>query len=114
ARLLRERGPLRFGLDEDEGARRRVDRLAVGLEARPPRGEEIQLLVAVVRVVVRLVVLVQDAVADLLPRPGRDAERRDAEVMADGPVRLPPVVDLLHLVEPCDAVLAHGALLLRS
>src|SRR6185503_11950977 len=107
ARLLGERGPLHIGLDEDERPRRSVDRLAVELEPRAPLEHEVELLVAVARIRVRLVVLVQDAVADLPPRPGSDAERRDAEVMANGPIRFPPVVDLLHLVETRDAVVVH-------
>ena len=59
------------------------------------------------RVLVRLVVLVDDPVAGLAARPGRSAERRDPEVVPHGAPRLSPVGHLVDLVQSHDPVTAH-------
>jgi hypothetical protein len=79
SRLLREGGSLRPRRDEHEGAGRRIHPLAVDLEDGMSLVYEVQLLVAVVR----LVVLVDDQISLRPPRPRGDAEGRDAEVVPD-------------------------------
>ncbi len=102
-RLFGERRPLHPGSDEDEGAGRRVQALAVELEPRATLLDEVQLLL----LVVRLVVLVDQPVSRLTRCPAVDAEGGDPEVVPDRPHRLPPVVYLLDLAEVCHLVSAH-------
>ena len=97
ARLLCERRPLHPRLDVDEGAGRRVDRLAVQLEAGASVLDEVELLLLVLGV--GLVMLVDEPVARFARGPGVDAEGLDAEVVPDRPPRAAPVRDLLDLLE---------------
>ena len=101
--LLRERGPLHPRRDEDERTLGRVPPLAVELEHGAAPGDEIELFV----LVVGLVVLVDDPVADASRGPRVDPERRDTQVVAHGPPRLAPVADLVDLLEVDDCVIAH-------
>src|SRR5215210_488162 len=105
AGLLRERRPLHRRRDEDERALGRVPPLAVELEHGPALGHEIELLAPVVR----LVVLVDDPVADFSSGPRVDSERGDAEVVAHGAQGLATVADLVDLVEVDDSVIAQEA-----
>src|ERR1700759_1494229 len=79
-RLLGERRALYVGPDEDQRADWRLHRLAGELEPCTAGLHEVELFVSVVAA---LVVLVDDSVARLATDPGVDAERRDAEVVAD-------------------------------
>src|SRR5919198_1736158 len=102
-RLVRECGSLHAGPDVDERAGGRVKTLVVELEGRATLDDDVELLVAVVR----LVVLVDDPVAHLAAGPRVDAEGLDAEVVPDRPQRLAPVGDLVDLVESRDLVSGH-------
>src|SRR5581483_8211465 len=103
ARLFGKGRPLDARLGKDERAGGSVDLLAVELEARAARVDEVDLLLLVV--LSGLVVLVDDPVARLAARPGVDPERLDAEVMPHRPPGSAAVADLLDLVEPCDFVI---------
>jgi hypothetical protein len=79
--------------------------------------DQVQILVCVILhrlgsemtgLALQLIVLVDDPIAGLAPRPGGDGEGRDTEVLTDGPPRTAAVVLLVHLVEPRDRVFAHG------
>src|SRR4029450_10657922 len=102
-RLLGERRPLDARAGEDECAGRRIDPLAVELEAGTAALNQVELLV-----LARLVVLVDDPGACLAARPGIDAEGRDAEVVPDRPRGTAPVADLVDLVKMRHCVTAHG------
>ena len=52
-----------------------------------------------------------DSVARLAAGPSGDAERRYAEVVADGPVGTALVVELVDVLEPCDRVPTHATTL---
>src|SRR5262245_54581681 len=110
-RLLTERCPLDVGANEDECARGCVHALAVELERRAPALDEIQLFLQVM--LLRLVVLVDEPIADLMSCECVDAERRDAEVEPDGSRKDAAVIDLVDLVDPRQRVTAHSAVLLE-
>src|SRR5262245_47220394 len=111
-RLLTERCPLDVGANEDECARGCVHALAVELEGRAPALDEIKLLLQIM--LLRLVVLVDEPIADLMSCKGVDAERRDAEVEPDGPRKDAAVIDFVDLVDPRHRVTAHSAVLSQS
>src|SRR3954451_3915187 len=104
ARGLGERRPLDAGAGKDHRPGRRVHPLAVELEGRAALLHEVELLV-----LIGLVMLVDYAVARTLPRPRVDAERHDAEVLADGPERTAAVAELVDLVDPHHGVITHMA-----
>jgi hypothetical protein len=103
-RLFGERRPLDTGASEDERTGRRVHPFAVELERRAATVNEVELLA---RVVVGLVMLVDDPVARGPGRPCVDAEGRDAEVLPDRPPRTAAVGDLVDLVKVRHCVHGH-------
>jgi hypothetical protein len=88
----------------DERVRARVDLRAVELEFGVAGQDEVELLLGVGLV---LGVLIDDPLAGLAPDERVDTQRRDAEVLADRPVRDPPVTLLRDLVEPRRGIGAH-------
>ena len=103
ARLLGERGSLEAGRNGDERAGGGVDAVSAELEHGLPLCDEVELLGRLIR----LLVLVDDAVSGSSPRPRSGAEGRDAEVVAHRAVWRPSVVDLVDLVQMCNRVIDH-------
>src|SRR3954451_17224408 len=100
--LLGERGPLHPWGGKREGAGRRVHAFAVELEPGAAAVDEVELLILTL-----LVVLVDDPVSRLPPRPGVDPERPDAEVVEHRTPRFAAVGDLVDVLQAGDCVLAH-------
>src|SRR3954451_23403409 len=100
--LLCERGPLQPWGGKREGAGRRVHAFAVELEPGSAAVDEVELLILTL-----LVVLVDDPVSRLPPRPSVDPERRDAKVVAHRTPRFAAVGDLVDVLQAGDCVLAH-------
>src|SRR3954447_23530165 len=100
--LLGERGPLHPWGGKREGAGRRVHAFAVELEPGSAAVDEVELLILTL-----LVVLVDDPVSRLPPRPSVDPERCDAEVVAHRTPGFAAVGDLVDVLQAGDCVLAH-------
>src|SRR4029079_14274266 len=89
----------------DEGAGRRIDRIAVELEPRPPVLDGVELLLLVLGV--GLVVLVDDPGTCLAGCTGVDLEGCDPEVVPDRSPRAAPVRELLDLFKVNRSEAAH-------
>src|SRR5262249_30583241 len=88
--------------DEDEGAGGAVHTRTVEFEPGLAALDEVELLVLPF-----LVVLVDDPVPRLLPRPGVDPQRGDAGVVAHPAPRGAALADLADLLQSGNCVLAH-------
>src|SRR5581483_7883609 len=83
-----------------------IDALAVDLEPRVPARDDVELLVGRLLALL-LLVLVDDPVAGVVRRPGRDTERADAEVVPHRLHRAASVLQHRNLVDVRDRVSAH-------
>jgi hypothetical protein len=103
--------------DEDERACGRVHLLTVELEPRAATMDQVQVFVRVILQLFgsqmtwfpfQLILLIDDSVAGFTTSPCGHAERRDTEVVSDGPPRAAAVADLVDVVKIRRHVIAQG------